>query len=211
MFTQATTFDQNLSLWDVSSANSFVNMFSGSAMIDSQGISGTPNASYFDATTGNDIIRGSAGGVDDSLRGHNGNDRLKGLGGNDTIFGDGGKDKLYGGRGSDVLYGGADNDVLYGKNGNDQLKGGVGKDKLIGGFGTDTLTGGSGKDIFYLSANSGRDIITDYESKDKIKLTDGLTENDLKIKQVGGNVKIKYEHDLLAIVQNTAADDITFI
>ena len=38
-----------------------------------------------------------------------------------------------------------------------------------------------------------------------------LTENDLTIRQAGDNVKIKYENDLMAIVQNTIADDLTFI
>ena len=160
----------------------------------------------------------------DTIFGAEGKDYLRGKGGNDVLNGGDGKDKLVGGNGNDQLKGGAKDDLLNGGIGNDKLVGGEGsdtliggdgKDKLIGGLGFDTLTGGNGKDIFDLRAEiTGQntfDTITDYESKDKIKLTDGLTENDLKIKQVGGNVKIKYEHDLLAIVQNTAADNLNFI
>ena len=102
-------------------------------------------------------------------------------------------------------------DILIGKAGNDVLIGGGDKDKLIGGSGEDFLTGGVGKDIFYLSANTGRDTITDFESKDKLKLTGGLTENDLSINQAGHNVKIKYDGDLMAIVQDTLIAELTFI
>ena len=46
---------------------------------------------------------------------------------------------------------------------------------------------------------------------DRIKLLGGLTENDLTIRQVGDNVKIKYEGDLMAIVQDTLIAELTFI
>jgi Ca2+-binding RTX toxin-like protein len=213
MFSGASTFDQNLSLWDVSSGTAFTDMFNGAtSMSNSQGINSTPNISYFDATTGNDTITGTVGVVADSLRGHNGNDKLKGLSGDDTIFGDAGNDKLYGGKGADTLTGGDDRDKLVGGKGADTLIGGEGKDRLNGGLGKDTLTGGSGKDIFYLSANTGKDTITDYGTgNDQLKLTGGLTESDLTIRQSGADVRIKYDGDLMVIVQNTLADNLTFI
>ena len=136
---------------------------------------------------------------------------MKGYSGNDTIFGDEGNDKLFGGKGADTLTGGVGKDKLVGGKGADTLIGGGWTDRLIGGKGKDTLTGGGGKDIFYLSANTGSDTITDYELKDKLKLTGGLTEGDLKIIQSGENVRIKYGDDLMAIVENTIADNLTFI
>ena len=46
---------------------------------------------------------------------------------------------------------------------------------------------------------------------DKIKLLSGLIEDDLTFREVGGHVRIKYENDLIAIVQNTIANNLTFI
>ena len=39
----------------------------------------------------------------------------------------------------------------------------------------------------------------------------GITETDLTFSNVGGHTEVKYDDDLLAIVQNTIADDIIFI
>ena len=158
----------------------------------------------------NDVISSAEG--NDSLKGKGGNDLLHGGDGKDKLVGGEGKDKLIGGKGADTLNGGNGQDKLTGGKGADTLFGGNGQDTLIGGLGEDTLTGGNGEDIFQLSAQiTGKDTITDYQSEDMIKLTGGLTENDLKIKQVGNNVKIKYEHDILAIVQDTLIADLTFI
>ena len=108
--------------------------------------------------------------------------------------------------------GGDSNDRLSGGSNDDILEGGEGRDTLKGGKGNDSLTGGDGKDKFLLEANKGRDIITDYRyGEDKLKLLGGLTESDITILEVGSDVKIKYEGDLMAIVQNTIADDLTFI
>ena len=95
----------------------------------------------------------------------------------------------------------------------DRLYGNNGADRLIGGIGNNTLTGGAGNDIFSINTGDGRDLITDYTSgEDRIKLLGGITEDDLTFSYVGGHTRIKDdEGDLLAIVQNTIAADITFI
>ena len=119
---------------------------------------------------------------------------------------------MFGGSDRDVLFGGFGNDRLYGEEGRDVLSGGLGNDWLRGGSGNDRLTGGAGKDKFSIDTGSGRDIITDYKSgEDKIELLGNLTESELAIRQVGSDVKIKYEGDLMAIVQNTLIADLTFI
>ena len=87
MFKGATSFNQNLSLWNVNGSANLEGMFENSLATRKQRLSDTPNVSYFDATTGDDTITGSDG-VNDALRGHDGNDNLSGLSGNDTIFGD---------------------------------------------------------------------------------------------------------------------------
>ena len=159
--------------------------------------------------SGNNLFLGSS--ASETVFAGNGKDKLYGEKGNDILYGEFGNDLLVGGDGEDKLVGGDGEDKLVGGNGSDTLFGGRGNDKLIGGLGFDTLTGGNGKDTFYLSTDTGRDTITDYQSKDKLKLTGGLTENDLTIRQAGDNVRIKYDGDLMAIVQDTLIADLTFI
>ena len=119
---------------------------------------------------------------------------------------------LDGGNGDDKLYGSYGNDKLIGGIGNDQLFGDSGNDILIGGIGNDHITGGDGSDKFCINSVSGVDFIKDYTSgEDKIKLLGGLTEDDLNIRQAGDDVRIRYDDNLLAIVQDTLIADLNFI
>ena len=65
----------------------------------------------------------------------------------------------------ETLTGTANNDYLLGRGGDDFLFGLGGDDLLIGGYGDDEMTGGLGKDafVFSLAANSGDDIIKDFD------------------------------------------------
>ena len=75
-----------------------------------------------------------------------------------------------------------------------------------------SIYGGGDNDTFQINKGSGRSLITDYDSDaDSVELLGGLTESDLTFNYVGGDTKIKYGKDLMAIVQNTIAEDITFI
>lgn len=112
-------------------------------------------------------------GGDDTLRGGNKADLLNGGTGHDLLDGRGGSDLLLGGTGTDTLLGGA---------GNDTLDGGADADLLIGGTGWDALTGGTGPDTFLFTSigDSGdafatADVITDFETGDKIAFTPGTT------------------------------------
>jgi serralysin len=87
------------------------------------------------------------------------------LTGTAAINGDGNRlaNILTGNTGNNLLNGDNGNDTLYGVNGRDRLVGGNGNDVLLGGTGNDTLAGGSNADAFvFNSANSGRDLITDF-------------------------------------------------
>ena len=151
--------------------------------------------------SGNDIIYGGKC-----------NDRLGGGNGVDKLFGNFGSDILYGGKGYDLLNGGNGDDKLFGNSGNDILYGGKGNDLLNGGNGNNTLKGGAGDDIFQLNTGVGRDVIKDYQSgEDSIKLLEGVKVSDLTLSNIGGHTTIKYDDDLLAIVQNTMIVDINFI
>ncbi len=92
------------------------------------------------------------------LMGSAANDRLDGNAGGDVLVGKGGDDLLDGGDGHDRLYGG---------DGDDHLDGGPGDDRIDGGGGDDLLTGGTGTDFFYIYADDGHDVITDFDSATK--------------------------------------------
>ncbi len=66
---------------------------------------------------------------------------------------------------AETLTGTANNDYLLGRGEDDFLFGLGGDDLLIGGYGDDEMTGGLGKDsfVFSLAANSGDDIIKDFD------------------------------------------------
>ena len=112
-----------------------------------------------------------------------GGDTACGGGGNDYLLGDENNDLLDGCEGNDTIWGGKDNDTIFG---------GPGDDFLSGDLGDDFLIGGSGNDRFLLSADSGMDIIGDFEpGKDAIALTRGLTSSQLSITQANSDTLIR--------------------
>lgn len=113
------------------------------------------------------------GETSDHIFGRNGDDRYIGYGGDDDLNGDAGNDRLDGGSGMDRLDGGVGNDTLFGGNEMDELIGGSGKDyldegaghgMLNGGMGDDYLVGGPGADAFMVMADSGNDVVADFEA-----------------------------------------------
>jgi Ca2+-binding RTX toxin-like protein len=81
----------------------------------------------------------------------------------DSLKGGDGGVEIWGGAGNDLVAGGAGVDILYGGDGDDTLQAFGGPDKLYGGVGSDTLVGGEGSDTFYIDANSGSDIIWNFD------------------------------------------------
>ena len=119
---------------------------------------------------GNDTISGNDG--DDFINGNRDSDFVSGNAGNDTVRGGKQNDTVHGNEGDDWLAGDRDNDSVMGDAGNDTLHGGKLDDTLLGGDGDDylygdknddILTGGSGNDIFVFAADSGVDVITDFQ------------------------------------------------
>ncbi len=76
--------------------------------------------------------------------------------------------------GNDVMIGNAKDNVISGIGGNDILKGGAGNDVLVGHLGDDVLWGGAGNDRFDFNDAKyfGTDVIMDFETGDKIDLSD---------------------------------------
>lgn len=95
---------------------------------------------------------------------------IAGTDGNDTLDGTEGRDSIEGGAGKDKLNGLGGNDTLNGGGGADMLDGGPGNDVLIGGAGNDTLTGGAGKDTYRFTKGWGMDVMTDFESKERLDM-----------------------------------------
>lgn len=129
------------------------------------------------ASFGSDTVGGGSGA--DTLLGGAGHDVFYGgkgdagaAGINDLIKGEDGNDAVFASGGNDSVSGGADNDTLFGGDGNDTLTGDGGHDEIFGGTGDDMLSGGSGRDIFYFGPGNGADVVTDYDgSEDTIFLS----------------------------------------
>jgi parallel beta-helix repeat protein len=164
-------------------------------------ILGCEEADFIDGGKGSDIVFGGKG-----------NDIIFGSQGEDSLYGDYGNDSLCGGAGNDYLSGGADNDLLGGCEGNDTLIGGKGNDTLMGSVGEDSLIGGAGFDRFLLSANSGIDIIADFEDgKDLLMLANGLTFEQLTITENSGATLIQFGQtgEIIAALNGVSASIIS--
>lgn len=135
---------------------------------------GNQGADYIQGNAGADTLYGGQG--DDIVLGGRDADFIWGDLGGDRLFGDLGADTLNGNLGADTLNGGDGADVLSGGQDGDRLMGDAGDDRLWGDRGADTLTGGAGADLFMISANSGADVITDFDlsSGDRLVLDAGL-------------------------------------
>ena len=188
-------------------------------------------------TDGDDSLFGDSGS--DTMAGKRGNDTLSGLGGNDWIQGNQGNDSLDGGDGDDTVYGGKESDnllgnngedILFGNRGQDSLSGGEGNDSLYGGQasdillgdngddflsgenGDDSLIGGNGSDRFLISANSGSDIIFDFEAGiDFLVLAENLTFSQLSIlpSNSAALISLTATGEILAAINGVTANQIS--
>jgi Ca2+-binding RTX toxin-like protein len=98
------------------------------------------------------------------------------------------------------------NDQLTGTSGNDKLSSLGGDDTLVGGLGADTLTGGKGADTFKFNnitemgiASKTRDVITDFNPKEKDKIDLSAIEN--KMIQTG------YSHTQIIDISGVHTED----
>ncbi len=131
-------------------------------------------ADSIDGGTGNDSIFAGDGGANtvaggdghDTIEGGSGDESLSGGEGDDSIHGYDGADKIDGGAGSDTLYGDAGDDEISGGDGDDLIYAGDGSDRIDGGAGDDTLYGHGGADVFVVNADSGTNLIEDYNAAD---------------------------------------------
>lgn len=111
---------------------------------------------------------------------------------------------------------------FFGYGGNDALTGGVFNDVLSGGIGENTLTGGEGADTFMIGDglldffinryqtienDFTLDIVTDFtQGEDKIRLSYGLTFEELDFSLDGDSLQIRFAEtgELIAVLQGAA-------
>jgi Ca2+-binding RTX toxin-like protein len=134
---------------------------------------------------------------------------LTGTDGPDTLIGGTGNDIMVGGAGDDAMRGRDGRDLLKGDGNSDTLNGGLKRDTLYGGLGVDDLYGGRKQDVFVLETGRGRANILDFERRDRLGLSEGLTFPELQIEQRGANVRISADNDVLAVLSNVSTDLIT--
>ncbi|WP_282078349.1 calcium-binding protein [Epibacterium ulvae] len=167
--------------------------------------------------TGNDRLNGGSnndrllgGAGNDRLIGGNGRDVLSGGEGNDTLSGGAHRDRLMGNEGNDVLQGRLGSDTLFGGLGNDRLNGGTNSDTLNGGEGSDTLKGGAGEDLFVFTADSGRDVIRDFEiGEDQITFGDAASSiDDIVFSTSGPDDIVLGLGSSRIVIENTSVDDL---
>lgn len=143
-------------------------------------------------------------GIDNYIRGSDGQSDLYGGGGRDQLYGNGGDDTLFGGNGDDRLYGGDGDDLIQGQRG---------KDQAYGGAGADTFTFVDGDQQLY---------IRDFEAGDVVEISGFAGINDYDdlidtalLRDSNGRVIIDVDDDRLMIADmNMAeldADQFTFI
>lgn len=159
-----------------SSVDLLTSVFSlnGGGWGSSAAVIGTSGADTLNGTSVGDTVNGGSG--NDKIYGKAGDDMLYGDDGDDVLWGEAGSDILHGGNGNDTIMGGDGDDTILGNTGNDLIDAGAGDDRLAGGEGTDSLYGGAGNDIFvFLDLGSGVDVVGDYQSGEKLDITDLLT------------------------------------
>jgi Ca2+-binding RTX toxin-like protein len=137
-----------------------------------------------------------------------------------ATIGGGGDGVINGSEIRDKIIGGGGDDTIRGAGGNDKLIGGRGHDRIVGGEGNDKLTGdgkdsGTYADTFVFGANSGKDVITDFEvGKDMLEIAKGL--NGIKsasdvfdhAKQKGNDVVIDLGGGNKITLKNVDLDDL---
>ncbi|WP_182422141.1 Ig-like domain-containing protein [Aureimonas sp. ME7] len=138
---------------------------------------GNQGADVLYGNQGNDTLYGGkdddfvyGGKDDDYVEGNLGNDYVEGNLGNDLVLGNQGNDTINGNQGNDTVHGGQGDDLVHGGQGDDLVFGDKGNDQVWGGLGNDTLSGGEGSDTFRFAAESGQDIIVDFNATEGDRL-----------------------------------------
>ncbi len=149
---------------------------------------------FISGTQGDDYLVGFARG--ETILGLDGDDVAYARGGDDTIESGSGNDELFGEDGNDTLLAGDGADTVVGGLGNDVLDSGPGNDRLYGGFQTALwyVDDANGNDTYLFDRGYGQDRITDHDTTpgnlDTIRLREGITPDDISLRQSGDDLKL---------------------
>lgn len=208
-FNGASSFDQNLGSWDISSLIDASNMFDLSGMSLSNMDATLRGWAKLDTTTGETAIQNS---VNWDIANYTDATACQYL--IDTYGWTIGNGVLSGGA---VAGGNASGDImdysatvtsqtLHGLGGNDTITGGSAADWIVGGAGNDILTGNGGADTFHFGfSNTGNDTITDFQNGaggDVLHLSDLL---------IGYNPMTSTLSDFITAVDNGAGGSLLTI
>ena len=97
-----------------------------------------------------------------------------------------------------------------------KIFGGEGADTITGGKGADTISGGAGNDVFAYASGDGKDVITDYESGELIKITSGALKgaavvgNDYVISVGNGQITLKNAKDKYIQIEDANGETIWY-
>ena len=116
--------------------------------------------------------------------------------------GSGSAETINGGSGNDRINGNGGNDTLTGGDGNDFITTGSGDDLIDSGSGNDTVQLNGGLDTVVLETGVGFDRIQNFQlGNTQFDISVGAS--DLTFRRSGGGVLIRFEDDVLALVNNT--------
>jgi Ca2+-binding RTX toxin-like protein len=99
----------------------------------------------------------------------------------------------------EVTFVDSQNHIIYAKDGDDIVTTGTGNDIIEGGAGNDTLNGELGDDVYVFGRGDGKDTVAEVGGSewwqtdggnDQILLTNGLSQDDIIVKKVGGDIVI---------------------
>ncbi|MCX6075165.1 MAG: Ig-like domain-containing protein, partial [Campylobacterales bacterium] len=105
--------------------------------------------------------------------------------------------------GDDYISGSNKDDTIYGDSGNDVINTGLGNDTLIGGTGNDMLQGGVDNDTYVFAKGDGADTIIDSAGNDTLRFAEGITQDDILLRQEGNNFRVAIKDG------NTPIDDLS--
>jgi Ca2+-binding RTX toxin-like protein len=148
-------------------------------------IGGSGNSTIF-GSGGNDLIE--AGGGNDHIVLGNGNNHVWADAGNVTITGSKGNDVIDAGTGNDYINVGAGNVSVFTGSGNNTVYAGAGSDTVIADSGADTIAGSSGALTYIAGTSTGTGTIQRGGGNITLKLTDGLSESNLLVRDVNGDL-----------------------
>jgi Ca2+-binding RTX toxin-like protein len=117
------------------------------------------------------------------------------------IQGTAGTDALIGSRQEDSVFGGGSSDFIFGRNGDDHIFGEAGNDVMIGGKGADT---------HYFGANSGHDLVTDFNPSegDLIGILRGAGLDDVSYNPFLGTTTIHFAGNNTVTFLNTTVAEV---